>query len=230
MALHVRVVLLCATALVALVAVSSATPWLPNTRTLRGDETSKQLLERQAVLLHELAQTQAALKALKESCTTNPDAPHCSLSEAGKAAQDADEADDDEEGYDEGEEEAGDDKERYDEGEEENASRDTNTNAEQPKLAGADQSDTSNVASKAEDEPAAETPKRNLTMPDIMKENIFLLARERLAATKAQTPPWYEEHEDEDALGLLNLYYATPVYRTNINLVKGRGTSAVSTY
>jgi hypothetical protein len=68
----------------------------------------------------------------------------------------------------------------------------------------------------------------NLTLADIMKENIFLRSRERKANLDASLPPWYEDHQGGKTHGLLHLFYATPVYRTNINLVKGEGTSQVS--
>lgn len=70
----------------------------------------------------------------------------------------------------------------------------------------------------------------NLTLADIMKENIFLRSRERKAKLDASLPPWYEDHQGGKTHGLLHLFYATPVYRTNINLVKGEGTSQVSVF
>merc|ERR1712000_594794 len=53
---------------------------------------------------------------------------------------------------------------------------------------------------------------------------IFLRARERQAKLDASLAPWYEGYEGQTH-GLLHLFYASPVYRTNINLVKGKGTA-----
>jgi hypothetical protein len=47
----------------------------------------------------------------------------------------------------------------------------------------------------------------------------------RKAADQAQDPkaPWWQDRREDhpDTKGVLGLYYATPVFRTNINLVMG---------
>lgn len=79
---------------------------------------------------------------------------------------------------------------------------------------------------KEEKERIDAIPTKNLTLADIMEDNIFLRARERQAKLDASLAPWYEGYEGQTH-GLLHLFYASPVYRTNINLVKGKGTAEV---
>eukprot|EP00045_Choanoeca_perplexa_P015377 m.192729 g.192729 ORF g.192729 m.192729 type:complete len:379 (+) comp16968_c0_seq2:82-1218(+) len=68
---------------------------------------------------------------------------------------------------------------------------------------------------------------RNTTIHELLRENLFLKEMLRKAAKEAESPsqePWWKDRraDEPDTKGVLGLYYATPIFRTNINLVMGK--------